>query len=121
VSGQLHAPVAVIAIANFKMYKSPGSDKIPAEFIQAEVKYLYYGLKSINSLIMFETRKHCLIIRRSLLSCQFTRRVIKFDCSNYRGISLLSSSYKILSNIRTLKVKSIYRKNYWGLSVWVST
>jgi hypothetical protein len=31
----------------------------------------------------------------------------KTDCSNYRGISLLSTSHKIQSNI-LLKVKSVY-------------
>jgi hypothetical protein len=35
---------------------------------------------------------------KSLLLYQFTRRVIKLT-NNYRGISLLSTSYKILSNI----------------------
>jgi hypothetical protein len=36
----------------------------------------------------------------------------KTECSNYCGISLLLTSYKI-------KVKSIYRLNYCRLSVWV--
>jgi hypothetical protein len=35
-----------IAIANLKRYKSPGSDSILAELIQAEVKY--YILRSIS-------------------------------------------------------------------------
>jgi hypothetical protein len=30
---------------------------------------------------------------------QFTRRVKKTDCSNYRGILLLPASYKVLPNI----------------------
>jgi hypothetical protein len=36
---------------------------------------------------------------KSLLLYQFTRRTMKVT-SNYRGISLLSISYKILFNIR---------------------
>jgi hypothetical protein len=39
--------------------------------------------------------KNCLISGRSLLLYQFTRRVT----NNYHGIALLSTSYKILSNI----------------------
>jgi hypothetical protein len=38
-----------IAIAKLKMYKSPGSDQIPAELIQAGAKY--YSLLSSNLLI----------------------------------------------------------------------
>jgi hypothetical protein len=41
---------------------------------------------------------NCLISGRSLLY-QFTKRGGKTDCSKYRGMSLLSISYKIVSNI----------------------
>jgi hypothetical protein len=41
----------------------------------------------------------CLISGRGLLLYQFTRRAIKADYSNCRGIPLLSSSYKIVFNI----------------------
>jgi hypothetical protein len=64
-----------ISIAKLRRYKSPGSDQIPAELIEAKVKY--YGLRSIISLNLFGTRKNCLISGRSLLLYQFTRRAIK--------------------------------------------
>jgi hypothetical protein len=58
-----------IAIAKLKKYKSPGSDEIPAELIQAGGKIL---LSAIHKLT-----KNCLISGRSLLLYQFTKRVIK--------------------------------------------
>jgi hypothetical protein len=36
------------AIAKLKRFKSPGSDKIPAELIQAESQILLYVRRSIN-------------------------------------------------------------------------
>jgi hypothetical protein len=45
----------------------------------------------------------------------------KTDCSNYHGISLLSTSYKNFIQYSSLNVKSIHRRNYWGSSVCVST
>jgi hypothetical protein len=58
-----------------------------------------YPLQPKNSLILYGLRKNCLISGRSLLLYQFTKRVKKSECNNYRGISLLSTSYKILSNV----------------------
>jgi hypothetical protein len=76
-----------IAIAKLKKYKSPGSNQIPAELIQAG-----------GSVIQFGIRKNYLISGRSLLLYQFTKKADKTDCNN-RGMSLLSTSYKILLNI----------------------
>jgi hypothetical protein len=53
------------AIAKLKKYKSPGSDQIPAELIQAGAEILLSAIK--NSLILFGMRKDCLINGRSLL------------------------------------------------------
>jgi hypothetical protein len=63
-----------IAIAKLEKYKSPGSDDIPADLIQAGGEIL---LSVIHKLILFGLRKNCLIIGRSLLLCQFTKRVTR--------------------------------------------
>jgi hypothetical protein len=90
-----------IAIAKLKKYKLPGSDQIPAggEMLLSAIH------KLINS-----------VWNKEELPDQWKESIIvpihikgdKTDCNNYRGISLLSISYKVLSNI-PLKVKSVCR------------
>jgi hypothetical protein len=79
------------------MYKSRGSDQIPAELIQAGGEILRSKIhKLIDS-----------IWNKEELPDEWKESIIvpvhkngdKTDCSNYRGTSLLSTSYKILSNI----------------------
>jgi hypothetical protein len=91
-------------IAKLKKYKSPGSDRIPAELIHAGGEILLPAIhKLINS-----------IWNKEELPNQWKEPIIvpihkkgdKTDCNNYRGISLLSASYNILSNT-LLKVKSV--------------
>jgi hypothetical protein len=70
---------------------------LPAELIQAGGETLH---SEIHKLIM-------LIWNKEELPHQWKESIVvpihkkgdKTDCSNYRGISLLSTSYKILSNI----------------------
>ncbi|PNF40966.1 hypothetical protein B7P43_G08814, partial [Cryptotermes secundus] len=82
------------AIAKLKRYKSPGSDQILAELIHAGEKKKIH--KQINSIWNMETipdhYKESIIV-------PVHKKDDKTDCSNYRGISLLSTSYKIVSNI----------------------
>jgi hypothetical protein len=86
-----------IAIGKLKSYKSPGTDQIPAEFIKAGSETLY---SEIHRLI-------CCIWNKEELPQQWKESIIipiykkgnKTDCNNDRGISLLSTAYKILSNI----------------------
>jgi hypothetical protein len=75
----------------------PTLAKFWQNWFKHEVKH--YCLWSTNSLILVEIRKNCLISGRKLLLCQFTKKGNNTDCSNYCGISLLSTSYKMLLNI----------------------
>jgi hypothetical protein len=91
-----------IAIGKLKRYKSPGTDQIPAELIKAGGETLY---SEIHKLI-------CSIWNKEDLPQQWKESIIvpiykkgdKSDCNNYRGISLLSTAYKILSNIRLARL-----------------
>jgi hypothetical protein len=86
-----------IAIGKLKSYKSPGTDNIPAEMIKAGGETLY---SEIYRLI-------CCIWNKEEVPQQWKESIIvpirkegdKTDCNNYRGISLLSTTCKILSNI----------------------
>jgi hypothetical protein len=86
-----------IATAKLKKYKSPGSDQIPAELIQAGGETL---LSQIHKLItsvwnteeLYDQRKESIIVT-------VRKKGDKTDCKKYRVISLLSTSYKIVSNI----------------------
>jgi hypothetical protein len=86
-----------IAIGKLKSYKSPGTDQMPAELIKAGGEILY---SEVHRLI-------CSIWNKEELPQQWKESIVvpiykkgdKNDCNNYRGIFLLSTAYKILSNI----------------------
>jgi hypothetical protein len=86
-----------VAIGKLNSYKSPAVDQNPAELIQA-------GGETLRSVIHKLIK---LIWNKEELPHQWKESIVvpihkksdKTNCSNYRGISLLSTSYKILSNI----------------------
>jgi hypothetical protein len=67
----------------------PGSDHIPAELIQAGGEILRSEIHKFISSIW----------NKEELPDQWKDSGDETDCRNYRGISLLSTSYKIVSNI----------------------
>jgi hypothetical protein len=91
-----------IAIGKLKSYKSPGTDQSLVELIKAGGEILY---SEIHRLI-------CCIWNEEELPQQWKESIIvpiykkgdKTDCNNYRGLSLLSTAYKILSNILLAKL-----------------
>jgi hypothetical protein len=84
------------AIAKLKKYKSPGSDQILAKLIQAGGKML---LSAIHKLINSIWDKEQLRDVEGVYYCTSLQKGDKTDCNNYRWISLLSTSYRILPNI----------------------
>jgi hypothetical protein len=86
-----------IAIGKFKKYKSPGNDQIPTELIQAGGVIL---LSTIHRLINSVWNKEHLTDQwKESIIVPVHKKGDKTDCNNYRRISLLSTTYKMLSNI----------------------
>jgi hypothetical protein len=80
-----------------KRYKSPVSDEIPAELIQAGGETLLSAIhKLINSIW---NKKELPTQWKVSIIVPILKKGEKTNCNNYRGISLLSTSYNILSNI----------------------
>ena len=86
-----------LAIDKLKSHKSPGIDQIPAELIQAEGRTIYL---EIHKLIISIWKKEKLPEEwKESIIVPIHKKGVKTDCNNYRGISLLPATYKILSNI----------------------
>jgi hypothetical protein len=80
-----------------KKYKSPGTDLTLAELIQAEGERLCFEIyKPFNSTL---NQKELPQQWKKSLTVPLCKNGNKTDCSNYQGIPLLSTSYKILFNI----------------------
>jgi hypothetical protein len=100
-----------IAIAKLKKYKSPRSDEIPAELIQAGDETL---LSAIHKLVNSVWNKEELPDQwKESIIVPVHKKCHKTDGNNYRGISLLSTSYKISSNILLSRL-SQYTDNQCG-------
>jgi hypothetical protein len=91
-----------IAIAKLKKCKAPGSDQIPAELIRAGSQIL---LSEIHKLINPVWNKEEIPDQwKESITVSVHKKGDKTDCNNYHGISLLSTSYNILSNILLSKL-----------------
>jgi hypothetical protein len=85
-----------------KRYKSPSINQIPAELIQAGDNTLRSEIhKFINSVWNEEKLPQQW---KEFISVLINIKDVKTDCSNYRRILLLPTTYKILSNIFVSKL-----------------
>ena len=86
-----------MANEKLKSHKSPGNNQIPAELTKAGCRTIRYEMHKLiisiwNKEKLPEEWKESIIV-------PMYKKVDKTDCSNYRGISLLPTTYKILSHI----------------------
>jgi hypothetical protein len=86
-----------VAVVKLKSYKSPGVDQIPAELIQVGGETLRSEMHKLIKLICNKEELPHQWKESNVVPIH--KKGDKTDCRNYRGISLLSTSYKILSNI----------------------
>jgi len=86
-----------LAFEKLISHKSPGIDQIPAKLIKARNRRIRYKIHKLiisiwNKEVLPEGRKESVIV-------PIYKKGDKTDCSNYRGITPLSITYKILSII----------------------
>ena len=82
-----------LAIEKLKSHKSPSIDKIAAELIKARGRTIRYDIYKLiisiwNKEELPEEWKESIVV-------PVYRKGDKTDCSNYKGISILSATYKI--------------------------
>ena len=91
-----------LVIEKLKSYKSPGIDQIPAELIKAEGKTIRCEIHKLiisiwNKEELPEERKESIVVPTY-------KKGDKTDCSNYRSMSLLPTTYKTLCHILLLRL-----------------
>jgi hypothetical protein len=79
-----------------KKYKSPGSDQIPAELIQAGSGTLLFAIHELISSIW--NKEELPDQWKESITVPAHKKGDETDCNNYCVISLLSTSYTIVSN-----------------------
>jgi hypothetical protein len=93
-----------MAIEKLKRHKSPGIDQIPVELIKAGGRTICSEIhKLINSIGKEELPEEW----KESIIVPIYKKGNKTNCSNYRGISLLSTTYKILSNILLSRLRKL--------------
>jgi len=86
-----------LAVEKLKSHKSPGIDQIPAELIKAGGRTIRCEIHKIITSI-WNKEELPEEWKQPIILCIY-KKGNRTDCSNYRGISLLPTAYKILSNI----------------------
>jgi hypothetical protein len=85
-----------LAIEKLKSHESPGIDHIPRKFIKAGGRTIRYEIHKLTvSILSKEVPEEW----KESIFVPIYKKCDKTDCSNYGGISLLQSLFKVLTNI----------------------
>jgi hypothetical protein len=106
-----------LAIEMLKNHLSPGIDKIPAELIKAMGRTIG---DEIHKLIISIWNKEELSeeLEESII-VPIYKKGDKTDCNNYRGISLLPTTYKVLTYILLSRLIPYAEEVIGGKSMWI--
>ena len=86
-----------VTIGKLKNHKSPGIDQIPAELIKAGGRTICCAI--LKLIISIWNKEELPEEWKESITVPIYKKGDKTDCNNYRGIFLLPTTYKILSNI----------------------
>ena len=86
-----------LAIEKLKNHKSPDIDQIPAEVIKAGGRTIRCEI--LKLIISIWNKEELPDEWKESIIVHIYKKGDKTDCNNYRGISLLPTTYKVLSNI----------------------
>jgi hypothetical protein len=93
-------------VRKMKDNRAPGEDAITAELIKKGRKRLW---KNIHQLIVsFWNKEEIPEEWRTAIICSIYKKGSKLECKNYIGISLLTVTYKIFTNVLSKYLKCIY-------------
>jgi len=108
-----------LAIGKLKNHISPGIDQIQAELIKAGGRTICCA---IHKLIISSWNKEELPEEwKESIIVPIYKTGDETDCNNYRGISLLPTTYNILSNILLSRLIPYAEEVIGGSSMWIPT
>jgi len=87
----------LLATEKLKRRKSPSNKQIPAEMLKADGRTIRSDIHKITNCIW--NKEELPELWKESISVPTYRKGDKTDCRNYRAISLLPTTYKILSHI----------------------
>jgi hypothetical protein len=86
-----------LAIGYLKSHKSPGIDQITAELIKAGGRTICCAIHKL--IIAIWNKEGLPEVSKESIIVPTNKKGDKTDCNNYRGISVLPTTYNILSSI----------------------
>jgi len=106
-----------MAVGKPKSKKTPGNDKISEELIKAGSRTTPSEIHELVHSIWYE--EELAEEWKESIIAPIYKEGEKTDCTNYRDIPLLSSTYKLLSNVLLSRLTPYAEEIIGGSSVWI--